>query len=94
MENVLSKYHAFSEQGNAHLDRQKALNLLREVLEVTKHANITAISINPDGPEDFTLKINCIIDEKMINAIQPIISRDKLAMKQDKGFLTIYTPSR
>jgi hypothetical protein len=73
------------------LDRQKALNLLREILEVTKQTNITAISINPDGPGDFSLKINCIVDENVINAIQPIISREKLSMKQDKGVLTIST---
>ena len=94
MENVLSDYNSFPKQGNVRLDRQKAVDLLREILEVTKQANVTAISINPEGAGDFTLKINCTIDEQVINSIQPIISRDKLAMKQDHGFLTIYSPKR
>lgn len=92
MENVLNDYNAFPNQGNIRLDRQKAVDLLREILEATKKTDITAISINPDEAGDFTLRINCSVDEQIIKSIQPIISRDKLAMKQDRGFLTIYSP--
>jgi hypothetical protein len=74
------------------LDRQKALDVLREILNVTKQPDITAISINPDGTGEFILKIRCTVDEQVINSIQPIISRDKLAMKQDHGSITIYSP--
>lgn len=91
MENVLNNYNPFPKQGNMRLDRQKALDLLHEILDVTKQADITAISINPDGSGDFSLKINCM-DEQVKNSIQPIIARDKLAMKSEKGLLTIYSP--
>ena len=76
------------------MDRQKALALLREILEVTKQIDINAISLNSDNSGDFCLKISYVKDEHVINCIKPILARDKLAMKQENGALIIYSVER
>jgi hypothetical protein len=73
------------------LDRQKVLAVLREILEVTKEIDIYAISLNPDSSGDFSLKITCTLDESVENCIKPILARNKLTMKQEDGFLSIYS---
>ncbi len=76
------------------MDRQTALAVLREILEVTKEIDVNAISLNVNNSGDFSLKINCAIDEHTINCIKPIIARDKLTMKQEDRFLVIYSTER
>ena len=72
------------------MDKQKALALLREILEVTQH-DITSISVNQEKPGDFSLKINGVINEQTRNCITPLLAKDKLAMKQEDVFLVIYS---
>ena len=65
-----------------------------KILEVTKEIDINAISLNSNNSGDFSLKINCALDEHILNCIKPIIARNKLTMKQEDRFLVIYSTDR
>lgn len=73
------------------MDRRQALALLREILEVTKKSNVNALSLNQDSPGRFSLKISVYADEQVQNSINPILTRDKLAIKYEEGALIIYS---
>lgn len=84
----------FPYQGNVHLDRQKAVALLREILEVSKHSDIRAITLNQENAGNFSLKIDCDLNDGIRKCIQPILDRDKLIMKEEKDFFIIHSIDR
>ena len=76
------------------MNRQQALALLREILEVTNQNSVNAICLNQDSPDSFSLKINVHADEQVRKSINPILAREKLAMKHEEGVLIIYSTER
>ena len=73
------------------MDRQKAVALLREILEISKHTDIRAITLNQEKEGDFSLKLDCSLSNEVKEYIKPIISKDKLVMRQEKDSLVIYS---
>lgn len=73
------------------MDRQKALAMLREILELTKEIDVNSISLNPDKSGGFALRIKCVVEESVKNSIKPILLRNNLTMKQEDEFFIIYS---
>jgi hypothetical protein len=73
------------------LDRQRAIALLREILEVTNQSDINPISLHQDSPDNFSMKLKVYADEQLRNNINPILAREKLEIKQENGTLIIYS---
>lgn len=79
-------------QGNVHLDRQKALVVLREIVETTKHQiSVGSISLNQDRLGDFVLKIECGLTDNLPTLLRPILAKHSLELKQETGFVIIYS---
>lgn len=76
------------------MNRQQVLALLREILEVTNQNDINAISLHQDSPDKFSIKLKIYADEHVRKSINPILSREKLAIKQENGTLIIYSTER
>jgi hypothetical protein len=71
------------------LERQKTLALLREILEVTNQIDVEAITLLKDDIGDYSLKINCPVDDIVLRLIQPILKRDNLTIKYNHNYIII-----
>lgn len=71
------------------MDRQKALVVLKELLQATKEIEIRAISLNPEKNGNFTLRIDCPLCERLQKVIEPVLRRENLESKKDDDTLII-----
>jgi hypothetical protein len=76
------------------MDREDALAVLHEILEVCKESIFTN-SISLDYPpisstsRGYTIKINCILDSTSKQCIEPILKKHKLFLKESEEFVII-----
>jgi len=76
------------------MDREEALAVLHEILEVCKES-ILMNSVSLDNPpisstsKSYQIKINCILDSISKNCIAPILKKHKLFLKESEGFIVI-----
>jgi len=71
------------------MDKQTALALLTEILELIQQ-NINTITLHQEQLGNFSLRIGGA-DEHVIKCINPILVRNKLAMKGENGTIIIYS---
>ena len=94
MESVLKTSSQLSGVGKVHLDRQKALALLREILEVTEQLDINSISLDSDSSGNFSLRLECSFNDAIRNRINPILIRDNLGFKRVGDSLIIFSATK
>ena len=81
------------------MNRQEALAVLHEINRECKEA-IIATCVSLEAPSSqllregrgYQIKMKCELDAYSIQCLNPIIQRNNLTLKEDKGLVIIYKP--
>ncbi len=82
------------------LDRVEAVAILREILEVWGESVImTCVSIDDpssrisrNSNNGYEIRLRCSLDNDSRDCIKPILEKYKVGMKDEEGFVIIYSP--
>jgi hypothetical protein len=79
------------------LKKNEALAVLHEIFDsCLESIIIDCVSLDPEESpvaqaEDFRIKVKCNLDRESKNLINPILTKHKLELKQEKGFVILYS---
>lgn len=74
------------------MNRTKALDTLNEIYNVYKDLFGESIVLHKDAStKDYAIVLQASLTNSLRELIQPILDKNNLAIKETKGFVTIYS---